>query len=76
MMQDHVIAAAGSAAAKPQSPKRPQLNIADPDNELRDMIDDLRSRERPVPSQSEIVRRIVREAWERQAGKGKPKGGK
>lgn len=65
--------ASSAAAATRQPPRRPQLNIADPDNELRDMIDDLRSRERPVPSQSELVRRLVREAWEKQAGKGKAK---
>lgn len=46
------------------TPKRPQLNIADPDNGVRDMLDDLRALERPVPSQSDVLRRVVREAWE------------
>lgn len=46
------------------APKRPQLNIADPDNAVRDMLDDLRAIERPVPSQSDVLRRVVRAAWE------------
>lgn len=54
--------------------KRPQLNVADPENELRDKIEDLRARRRPVPSQSEMVRVLVREAWERECGAAAKKG--
>lgn len=60
-----------AAPAKPAEPKRPQLNIADPGHDLRSKIDDLRALQRPVPSQSDLVRALVTERWEAEFGKGK-----
>jgi hypothetical protein len=45
--------------------KRPQMTIRDDDGELRAMLDDLRVLERPVLTQSDMVRKLAREAWER-----------
>lgn len=45
--------------------KRPQINIRDEDGALRDMLEDIRAAERPVPSNADVIRRLVREEWER-----------
>jgi hypothetical protein len=49
--------------------KRPQIVVRDDGGELRRMLEDLRVRERPVPTHSDIIRRLVKQAWESRAAK-------
>ena len=45
--------------------KRPQIVVRDDDGELRVMLEDIRALERPVPTHSDVIRRLIREEWEK-----------